>query len=150
LAEKQLRLSIVTPENVSWEGDIDSLIVPAADGQLGVLPGHAPLLAQLLAGVLQMRTGEETKVLAVSGGFIEVFHERVSVFAETAELASEINEERARQAAERAKAALHGTSPEPVDEAQIEAALRRALVRMKVAELARRRSSVSREKPARP
>ncbi len=137
----------MTPESVSWEGDVDSLVVPAADGQLGVLPGHAPLLAQLQAGVLQIRTGEETKVLAVSGGFMEVFEGRVAVFAETAELADEINEERARQAAERAKAAMRGPS---LDDEQSEAALKRAMIRMKVVELSRRRTSHTREKPPRP
>lgn len=123
------------------------MVVPAADGQLGVLPGHAPLLAQLQAGVLQIRTGEETKVLAVSGGFMEVFEGRVAVFAETAELADEINEERARQAAERAKAAMRGPS---LDDEQSEAALKRAMIRMKVVELSRRRTSHTREKPPRP
>lgn len=145
MSDRHIHLSIVTPESVSWEGDVVSLVVPAADGQLGVLPGHAPLLAQLQAGVLQIRTGEETKVLAVSGGFIEVFDGRVAVFAETAELADEINEERARQAAERAKAALRGPL---LDDTQSEAALKRAMIRMKAVDLARRRSS-SREKPSR-
>lgn len=147
MSDQRLHLSIVTPESVSWEGDVDSLVVPAADGQLGVLPGHAPLLAQLQAGVLQIRTGEETKVLAVSGGFMEVFEGRVAVFAETAELADEINEERARQAAERAKAAMRGPS---LDDEQSEAALKRAMIRMKVVELSRRRTSHTREKPPRP
>jgi F-type H+-transporting ATPase subunit epsilon len=139
-------LSIVTPESVTWEGEVDSLVVPAQDGQLGILPGHAPLLAQLAPGALQIRTGDDVKILAVSGGFVEVFGGRVSVFAESAEMAEEIDSERARQAAERAKAALHQPAGQEADLAQAQAALRRALVRLKVFELARKRSSHPRER----
>src|SRR5262245_41115189 len=106
--EKRIPLSIVTPEKVAWEGEVDSLVVPAYEGQLGILPGHAPLLAQLSPGALQIRSGEELRLLAVSGGFVEVFGGRASVFAETAELAEEIDAERARQAAEKAHEALRG------------------------------------------
>lgn len=137
---KRLPLSIVTPERVTWEGEVDSLIVPAADGQLGILPGHAPLLAQLGPGVVQIRSGEETRLLSVSGGFVEVFEGRVSLFAETAELAEEIDAVRARQSAERARSAIKGPMASPADLAQAEAALRRALVRLKALELARHRS----------
>jgi F-type H+-transporting ATPase subunit epsilon len=134
----RIPLRIVTPEKVSWEGEVDSLVVPAHEGQLGVLPGHAPLLAQLVPGVLQIRSGEDVRLLAVSGGFVEIFGGRASVFAETAELAEEIDAERARQAAEKAKAALRGTRADEID-AQTMASLRKALIRLRVLELARQR-----------
>jgi F-type H+-transporting ATPase subunit epsilon len=140
---KHIPLRIITPERVTWEGEVDSLVVPAYEGQLGILPGHAPFLAQLSSGVLQIRTGEEVRLLAVSGGFIEVYNGQVSVFAETAELAEEIDAERARQSVEKAKAALKGKPEEAVD-AQTMASLRRALARLKVAEMARRRPASSR------
>jgi F-type H+-transporting ATPase subunit epsilon len=137
---KRIPLSIVTPERVAWEGEVDSLVVPAAGGQLGVLPGHAPLLAQLTPGVVQIRSGEETRALAVSGGYLEVHGGRAALFAETAELAEEIDAERARQAVERAKAALHQPSGVTEPEKAL-AALRLALVRLKAVEKVRRRPS---------
>lgn len=139
---KRIPLSIVTPERVAWEGDVDAMVVPADEGQLGILPGHAPLLAQLRAGTVVIRThGEEPRLLAVSGGFVEVFNGRVSVFAETAELADEIDAERARQAAERAKAQLKHHHQDKLD-LQAQAALERALARLRASEaVSRRRSS---------
>jgi F-type H+-transporting ATPase subunit epsilon len=138
---KRLALSIVTPEKVAWEGEVDSLVVPAFEGLLGVLPGHAPLLTQLTEGVVRMRSGAEEKLLSVSGGFLEVLGERASVFAETAEMADEIDAERAHQAAEKARQALQGRSDEPFDAEKANAALRRALVRLKVARTPGRRPS---------
>lgn len=143
---KRIALSIVTPERVTWEGEVDSLVIPAYDGQLGILPGHAPLLAQLTPGVAQIRAGEETRLLAVSGGYAEVYGGRVSLFAETAELAEEIDAERARQAVEKARAAMRGPA-EAVEPEQALAALRRALVRLKVAEQVRRRPAGSSSAP---
>lgn len=135
----RLELSIVTPEKVSWEGPVESLVIPAYDGLLGILPGHAPLLAELAPGIVHIRTPEEEKTLAVSGGFVEVAKNKVSLFAETAELAEEISEERARQAADRAKRALREATEEPGAVANAQAALLRALARMKAAEWSRHR-----------
>jgi F-type H+-transporting ATPase subunit epsilon len=85
MSTKRIPLSIVTPERPTWEGDVDSLVVPAQEGQLGILPGHAPLLAQLRPGTVIIRQGnDDPRLLAVSGGFVEVFSGRVSLFAETA------------------------------------------------------------------
>lgn len=138
---KRIPLSIVTPERVAWEGDVDALVVPAHEGQLGILPGHAPLLAHLRAGTVVIRSqGEEPRLLAVSGGFVEVINGRVSVFAETAELADEIDAERARQAAERAKAQLKHHHEEKLD-LQAQAALERALARLRASEAVSRRRS---------
>jgi F-type H+-transporting ATPase subunit epsilon len=133
----RLPLRIVTPEKVSWEGEVDSLTVPAWDGSLGVLPGHAPLLAQLTPGVVRIRqTGGDERLLAVSGGFVEVAEGKAALFAETAEMAEEIDAERARQALEQAKKNLKASPAQVLDE-QALAALRRALIRLQVAELAR-------------
>lgn len=132
-------LSIVTPEKVAWESQVDSLVIPAYEGEMGILPGHAPLLTQLTPGVVKIRSGEEERLLSVSGGFVEVFGGHVSLFAETAEMAEEVDAERARQATERAKAALVRRHAEPLDMAQAEGALRRALARQKAANMVRRR-----------
>jgi F-type H+-transporting ATPase subunit epsilon len=109
---------------------------------LGIFPNHAPLLAELVPGEIRFRKGGALELLAVSGGFVEVRDNRVSVFAETAEMAQEIDVERARQAAEKAKAVLRAPSAD-MDLEQIEAALRRALIRLRTAESLRRRSGAS-------
>jgi F-type H+-transporting ATPase subunit epsilon len=138
-----LAVDILTPERRVLQTQADSVVVPASDGELGILKDHLPLVAELQPGEIRMRTGDDLQVFAVSGGFVEVQNNHVTVMAETAEMAHEIDVERARQAAERAKAALRapiGT----VDLAQAEAALRRALVRLRAVEAVRRhRPSVS-------
>src|ERR1051325_9104145 len=96
-------VDIVTPEKVVLQKQVDSIVIPALDGELGILPHHAPLLAQLQPGEIRLKSGETTELFAVSGGFVEVKNNHVSVFAETAEAAQDIDVERAKQAAERAK-----------------------------------------------
>ena len=131
-----ISVDIVTPERRVLQTQADSVVVPAADGELGILANHTPLVAELKSGQIRMRAGEKTEFFAVSGGFVEVQNNHVAVMAETAEMAHEIDVERARQAAERAKAALRapvGT----VDLAQAQASLLRALARLRAVEAAR-------------
>lgn len=139
---KRLPVSVITPEKPVWEGDVDALVVPAHEGQLGILPGHAPLLAQLTPGTVVLRTGGESTIFSVSGGFVEVNAGRVAVFVETAEHAEEIDAERARQAEMRARAALK-TAPSDRLDAEALAALERALARLRATELAARRGAKS-------
>src|SRR4029077_17765639 len=106
----EISVDILTPERRVLQAQADSVVVPAFDGELGILANHTPLVAELQAGQIRMRTGEDVQVFAVSGGFVEVQNNHVVVMAETAEMAHEIDIERARQAAERAKAALHSPS----------------------------------------
>lgn len=134
---KTFPLEIVTPEKVTLQAEVEFLVVPAFEGELGVLPGHTPLLAQLQPGVLRITQAGSITPFAISGGFVEVTPQRVAVFAETAEMAEEIDIERARFAAERARSRLTAPADE-VDLAHVEAALRRALVRLKAAELSQR------------
>jgi len=136
-----LNVDILTPERVVMQTQADSVVVPAADGELGIMQNHAPLLAQLQPGEIRLRRGADTEHFAVSGGFVEVKANQVSVFAETAEMAKEIDVERARQAAERAKEALRAPQSE-VALMEAEAALRRALARLKAYEAVRRRGEV--------
>ncbi|MFA5975031.1 MAG: F0F1 ATP synthase subunit epsilon [Elusimicrobiota bacterium] len=140
-----LHIDIVTPDRLVMQGLADSVIVPAADGELGILPNHAPLLAQLQPGQIHLRRGDLVELFAISGGYVEIRENRVLVFAETAEMAREIDVERARQAAERAKAALR----EPESDIQVlqaEAALRRALARLHAYEEIQQNTSHSRVK----
>src|SRR3989338_7459930 len=105
---KEFELSIVTPERVTFQGKAESLTLPAWEGSMGVLPGHQSALVLLKEGVAVFRSGENQEVLSISGGFAEIHPEKVVLFAETAELARELNEERARLAAQRAKEAISG------------------------------------------
>src|SRR5262249_25101252 len=128
-----IAVDIMTPERLVMQTQADSVIIPAAEGELGILPHHAPLLAQLEPGQIRLRQGEKLELFAVSGGFVEVEGNKLSIFAETAEMAQEIDVERARQAAERAKAEIKAARTD-VDLAQAEASLRRALARLRVTE----------------
>lgn len=130
---KTITVELITPEKVALTEPADSVVLPALEGEMGVLPGHEPFLVQLNAGEVRVRRGAELKSFAVSGGFAEILGDKVSVFAETAEMATEIDAERARQALERAKADSQQAQGDPLTLAQAEASLRRAQVRVRVA-----------------
>jgi len=133
-----IRLDIVTAERIVFSEDVDVVVVPGIDGQLGILPHHAPLMTMLQPGELLVRKGGEELSLAVSGGFIEVRPDRVIVLADAAERAEEIDVARAEEAKRRAEERL-SRPPTEVDAARIEASLRRSMVRIKVAEKRRKR-----------
>ena len=99
----QFRLEIVTAEGELFAGDVNLLIASGREGQLAILPNHAPLLTQLEAGLVEFRTDDETEELAVMGGFIEVLGNRVVVLADAAERADDIDIERAETAMRRAQ-----------------------------------------------
>jgi len=136
---KEFNLTIVTPEKVTFEGKVEYLGLPAWEGSLGVLSGHISSLVLLQEGVVVLRKSQGTDFLAVSGGFAEISPQRAIVFAETAELAGELDVERAKLALQRAKdIALKPSTKETPEEIDIEvtrAALRRALVRLKTFEM---------------
>jgi F-type H+-transporting ATPase subunit epsilon len=137
-----IQLVIVTPERQLLSEMVIEVTLPGADGELGVLPGHAPLITELGIGELRYRAvgGELSDPIAVIRGFGEVLPDRVTVLAETAEKAEEIDVERAKAALERAeKRIAAGQATQDMDWDRATAALQRALVRIKVAEYAPRR-----------
>jgi len=134
-----LKLDIVTAERVVYSEDVDVVIAPGVEGQLGILPHHAPLMTTLQAGELLVRRGSEEDTLAISGGFLEVRPDRVIVLADTAERAEEIDMERAEVAKRRAEQRLVDKTALGLDEARCEASLGRALARLTVAEKLKRR-----------
>lgn len=135
-----IHVELITPERLTLSEDVDFIAAPAAMGEVGILSHHAPLLAQLGHGVLRLVSGGATRYFAVSGGFLEVQKgSRVSIFAETAELAEEIDIERARLAAERAKEKIEEADLTGKELAEVEASLTRALLRLKVADIRRQR-----------
>jgi F-type H+-transporting ATPase subunit epsilon len=134
-----IRLDIVTAEQSVYSEDVDMVIAPGVQGQLGILPHHAPLMTMLEPGELVVRKGSEEFYLAVSGGFLEVRPDRVIVLADSAERAEEIDIARAEEAKRRAEKRLEERYVPEVDAARAEAALRRSLIRLKIAERRRRR-----------
>ena len=110
-----LHLEIVTPERLAYSDDVDSVQLPGSEGELGILPHHAPLLATLGAGELRIRKGGQEESFAVFGGFVQVRPDKVIVMAETADLASEIDLETAREARREAERALESGYHEGAD-----------------------------------
>ena len=130
-----IELTIVTPERQLLRASVVEVTLPGADGYLGILPGHAPLITELGVGELSYRAVGESApvVLAVVRGFAEVLQERVSVLAETAERAEEIDLERAEEALKRAEKRLASAGDSEVDWDRASVALQRALIRISVA-----------------
>ncbi len=134
-----LTLEIVTPERPLIREQVDEVILPAANGYLGVQPGHTPLLAMLDIGQISYRKGQETFYLAVAFGFAEVLPDHVTILARTAEKAEAIDLKRAETARDRAQARLAGPTQE-MDFERARIAMMKALIRLQVASRARVRS----------
>jgi F-type H+-transporting ATPase subunit epsilon len=133
-----LRLEIVTPERRAYADDVDSVVCPGIDGELGILPHHAPLLSTLGYGELRIRKGGQEEFFAIAGGFLQVRPDKVVVMAETADMASEIDLEAAEHARREAERVIAEGFAEPADLARARASMERALLRIRVAERRRR------------
>ncbi len=131
-----IHLEIVTAERTVMSDEVDQINAPGAAGRMGVLPRHEPLLTTLIPGELTIVKGAERIPFAISGGFMEVLPDRVTILAEAAERADEIDEARAEAARERAQKALSDRRSQQ-EAALAEAQLRRAMVRLQVARLKR-------------
>jgi len=132
-------LDIVTAEQAVYSEEVEMVIAPGVEGQLGILPHHIPLMTTLQAGELRIKKGGEEISLAISGGFLEIRPDRVVVLADAAERAEEIDVARAEAAKRRAQERLTERHVYQIDGARAEAALRRSLARLKVAAEVRRR-----------
>ncbi len=133
-----IRLDIVTAERQVYSDEVDVIVAPGIEGELAILPHHAPLMTTLQPGELRVKQGGEEFSLAVSGGFLEVRPDRVTILADAAERAEEIDVARAEEAKLRAEEQL-GRPVTEADSVRAEAALRRSLIRIKVGEKRRRR-----------
>lgn len=132
MAEK-LKLEMVTPYKRVLSTEVDEVTAPGTVGELGILPGHTPLLTTLNIGALHYRQEGKTFYVAVNWGYIEVENDTVTVLVETAEPSDQIDLERAKEALGRAEAALKKLSAEEKEYKVMEAALERALIRIQVA-----------------
>ena len=137
-----MRLEIATAERVVYSEDVEILVAPGMDGQLGILPNHAPLLTALQPGEIRVvREGEES-FMAVSGGFLEVMANRVTILADTAERAEEIDIERAEDAMQRAQERIE-SSVSAMDLQRALASIRRSQARLLAARRRRPRRNVA-------
>jgi F-type H+-transporting ATPase subunit epsilon len=127
-------LEIVTPERLAYSDEVDSVVLPGSEGELGVLPHHAPLVSTLGVGELRIRKGGNEESFAIVGGFVQVRPDKVVVMAETADLASEIDLEKAEEARREAERELESGYHEGADLSAARAALQQALLRIRVAE----------------
>jgi F-type H+-transporting ATPase subunit epsilon len=133
LVMAQLQLEVVTPERRVLSEAVDAVTLPGLGGELGILPGHTPLISQLQTGVLSYTSGGKTLQLHVSGGFIEVKDDVVSVLAEVAERPDEIDAARARLAREHVEKQLNSWSGTEEDFEVARAKLERSIVRLQLA-----------------
>ncbi len=131
---KTIKVSVVTPDGPVYESNVEMVSTKARSGELGILPGHIPTVAPLQIGAVRLKNGSNTEFVAVSGGFLEVRPEQVTILAQSAEQSSEIDLERALRAKERAEQRLHEKKQENVDFRRAELALQRAINRISVAE----------------
>ncbi len=134
-----LRCEIATQDKLLFEGQVDMVVAPGSEGEMGILPNHAPLLTTLGFGVLRVRQGAVEQAFTIAGGFMEVQPEVVTVLADVGENVDEIDLARAEEARARAEALLKSVTPADADRYQaLEAALRRSTLRLEAARRYRR------------
>jgi F-type H+-transporting ATPase subunit epsilon len=138
VADKKLHVDIVTVEGRRFKGDADFVVAPGSEGELGILPQHIPLLTFLKPGTVKVRNEGEEQFFFVSGGFLEVRPDEVTVLADAAERAEDIDEARAEEARRRAADLLQQKLSD-ADLAAASISLARAEARLRLAELRRRR-----------
>ena len=134
-----LNLEIVTAERVVYSDEVELIVAPGIEGEMALLPSHAPLMTMLQPGELLVRKGGEDSSIFVSGGFFELMNDKVTILADSAERADEIDMTRAEEAKKRAEEKMELRTQVDIDAARAEAALRRSLMRLKVAERMRAR-----------
>jgi F-type H+-transporting ATPase subunit epsilon len=132
-----MHVDVVTAERKLYSGEADAVQAPGSEGQLGILPRHAALLTTLAPGALSIRLSGAEEAIFISGGFLEVSNNTVTVLADAAEHAEDIDQARAEEARCRAQERLAQTQSN-VERAQLQAELQRAISRLRVAELAHR------------
>ncbi len=140
-----IRCEIVSQDRLVFKGEADIVIVPGSLGEMGIMPGHAPLLSTLELGVIRVKNGDLEDVFTVTGGFVEVQPDIVTVMADAAEHVDEIDIKRAEEAMERASQLLKKELPTDPDKyLRIEAALKRSNLRLKTVAQYRKRGQRSR------
>ncbi|WP_170008347.1 F0F1 ATP synthase subunit epsilon [Bacillus fonticola] len=127
---KTVAVSIVTPDGPVYESDVQMVSTKAESGELGIMPGHIPLVAPLTIGSVRLKKADSTDIVTVSGGFLEVRPDKVTILAQSAENADDIDVDRAGRAKQRAEERLNQKNQETIDYKRAELALQRAMNRM--------------------
>lgn len=135
-----MQVSVVTGEREIYRGEAEMLIAPGVEGEMGILPHHSALLTALKAGEMRIKLGGAEDDLFISGGFLEVYNNTVTVLADAAEHAEDIDQSRAEDARRRAQARL-ADAGSARERALLSGELERAVARLRIVELTRRRSS---------
>lgn len=130
---KTIKVSVVTPDGPVYESDVEMVIAKAESGELGILPGHIPMVAPLQISIVRLKNGNKTEYIAVSGGLLEVRPDQISILAQAAEVSDEIDVDRALKAKERAEQRLREQRQDNVDFKRAELALQRAINRISIA-----------------
>ncbi|WP_077619903.1 F0F1 ATP synthase subunit epsilon [Bacillus sinesaloumensis] len=128
---KTVKVNVVTPDGPVYEADVEMVSARAQSGELGILPGHIPMVAPLQVGAVRLKKGSNTELVAVSGGFLEVRPDQVTILAQAAETAEQIDVERASEAKKRAEQRLQAKQ-DNVDFKRAELALKRAINRLNI------------------
>ncbi|XJZ27137.1 F0F1 ATP synthase subunit epsilon [Bacillota bacterium Lsc_1132] len=131
---KTIKVNVVTPDGPVFDSDVEMVSTKAQSGELGILPGHIPLVAPLEIGAVRLKKEGKMELIAVSGGFLEVRPDQVTILAQAAELATDIDVERALRAKERAEQRLHEQHQEDIDFKRAQLALQRAINRLAVSD----------------
>lgn len=134
MAEKQFHLEIITPDRKFFDEDVTMVELNTVEGEMGVYADHIPMTEIIAPGVLKIHQGNEKKEAALMSGFMEITKEKVTILAEVAEWPDEIDVERAKKAKERAEQRLKSGHDPHVNELRAETSLRRALIRLHIAE----------------
>ncbi len=129
----KFKLEIVTPERLVYSDEVDGVTIPTLDGEIGILAHHMPLVSITTPGEIRVRKNDEVQYIALSGGFVKVVSTTVTILADTAERAEEIDIERATRARERAQKLMKERKDDKLLYTEAVAALERALARIKVA-----------------
>lgn len=139
----KINFEITTPERTVFSDQVDEVILPTPQGEIGVLPHHIPLVSILSAGEVRIKKGEEVRYIAVSGGFIQVKPNKLVVLADTAEHAEEIDERRAEEARQRAQKLLSAKRADSKEFAALSAKMEKELARLRVVRRRRREPRIS-------
>ena len=131
---KTIKVNIVTPDGPVYDSEVNMIIATTTTGEIGLLPGHIPMVAPLEVGAIRLKQDGKTDIVAVSGGFIEVRPDQVSILAPSAEVSSTIDVNRAKEAMKRAEERLNLAKQDDIDFKRAELSLRRATNRINVNE----------------
>ncbi|XOU93873.1 MAG: F0F1 ATP synthase subunit epsilon [Candidatus Kerfeldbacteria bacterium] len=143
MAEKKLNFEIITPEKVVYSDQVDEVVLPTVQGEIGILPNHIPLVSILKPGELKIKKGKEEEYLAVSGGFIEVRPDKVVVLADSAEKSDDIDEAKAEEARQKAEKLLTEKRTDAKEFAALSAKIEKELIRIKVVKRRRHRKDIN-------